>query len=102
VVKLERPLLDIGFSGQSLPTEVSTLPEILSNNQGNMLKADVWLLGIITVQLLTGQLFKRSAIDVTLEGGQDQESLWRLFMSQDKADNLHPMAISFLSSCFKM
>lgn len=100
-VKIEAPLLDMTLTGQPLPPAISTLPELILGQQ-DMQKADVWLLGIIAAQLLTGDCSiaeASSASTVAAQIKQAQGSVWELPVSPDVASKLDEQASDFLRRC---
>lgn len=103
-LKIEPPLLDVTVAGQLLPPGILTLPELLLG-QRNMRKADVWLLGIVAAQLLSGDCshaMANSTSHVTTQIKQNEGSAWELFIPQDVAGNLDAKASDFLRQCFSM
>lgn len=55
IVKIEAPLIDVTTkTGQTLPSATLTPPPELLLGQQDLRKVDVWLLGILAAQLLTG------------------------------------------------
>ncbi|KUI72365.1 Mitogen-activated protein kinase kinase kinase ANP1 [Cytospora mali] len=100
-VKIEAPLLDITSTGQALPPTVLTLPELILGQQ-DMRKADVWLLGIIAAQLLTGDcniVNASSVSSVAAQIKQAQGPAWELPISQKVASKLDEKALDFLRQC---
>ncbi|KUI61572.1 Protein kinase byr2 [Cytospora mali] len=100
-VKIEAPLLDITLTGQALPPTVLALPELILGRQ-NMRKADVWLLGILAAQLLTGDCNIAKAISASSVAAQIEQAqgpAWELPISQKVASNLDEKAFEFLRQC---
>ncbi|ROV99868.1 hypothetical protein VMCG_06282 [Cytospora schulzeri] len=91
-VKIEAPLFDMNLTGQPLPPTITTLPE-LDLGQQNLRKADVWLLGIIAAQLLTGNC---NIAEASPQIKQAQGSAWELPIPQGKLDE---QASDFLRQC---
>lgn len=102
--KIEAPLLDITFTGQPLPPTILTLPELILGQQ-SMRKADVWLLGIIAAQMLTGDCNiagASSASTVVAQVKQAQGSAWELPVPEDVASKLDEQASDFLRKCLTL
>lgn len=103
-VKIEPPLLDITFTGQALPSTISTLPELILGHQ-NMRKADVWLLGIIAAQLLTGDCNIADASSANTVAAQIKQAggpTWELPISEDLASKIDEKASAFLDQCLTL
>ncbi|ROV95038.1 hypothetical protein VPNG_09490 [Cytospora leucostoma] len=100
VVKIEAPLLDITFTGQALPPSFLTIPEVICGQQ-NLRKADVWLLGIIFIQLLTGDYNLEDASFGTLasQRAQAQGSACETLLPQGVASKLDEHSLKFLRQC---
>jgi len=108
IVKIEAPLLDVTVTGQSLPPGVLTLPELMG--QRNLRKADIWLLGIIVAQMLSGDCNLATAdlaSYIATQIKEDQESAseksaWELFISKDIVSKLDKQTSDFLRQCLIM
>lgn len=106
VVKIEAPLLDVATkTGQPLPSAALAPPPEILLGQQDLLKADVWLLGILAAQLLTG--------DCSLaEGGstgsvaerikEGQGSALELLIPSDVASKLDGQASDLIRQCLSM
>lgn len=100
VVKVEAPLLDV--TGQPLPPGiVAPPPEVLSGQQ-DLSKADVWLLGVVAAQLLTGESSLAGGESVAEQIKQAQGSASELLVSKDAAGKLDEKALDFIRQCLTM
>lgn len=100
VVKVEAPL-----PGQQLPSGIPAPPPEILLGQDDMRKADVWLLGVMAAQLLTGKC------DLA-EGGaaesfatrirEAQGSALGLFVTEDASCKLDEQAMDFMRQCLSM
>lgn len=105
-VKIEAPLLEVTTkTGQPLPSAaVAPPPEILLG-QRDLLKADVWLLGILAAQLLTGDcsLAERGAAGSAAERIKEaQGSALELLIPGDMASKLDEQASDLIRQCLSM
>lgn len=109
-VKIEAPLLDITLTAQPLPPTILTLPELILGQQ-NTRKADVWLLGIIAAQMLTGDCEiaeassaspASSASTVAAQIQKAQGPAWELPLPQNVASKLDEQASEFLRQCLTL
>ncbi|KAI3392427.1 hypothetical protein diail_5706 [Diaporthe ilicicola] len=101
IAKIEAPLLDVTVTGQPLPSAILALPELIRGQQ-NMRKADIWLVGIIAAQLLTGDCSlaeASSAHSVAARLKQAQESGLELLISRDVASKFSESASDFMRQC---
>lgn len=100
VVKVEAPL-----PGQQLPSGIPAPPPEILLGQDDMRKADVWLLGVMAAQLLTGKC------DLA-EGGaaesfatrirEAQGSALGLFVAEDVSCKLDGQVLDFMRQCLSM
>lgn len=103
VVKIEAPLLDV--AGRPLPSGIPAPPPEVLLGQDDMRKADVWLLGVMAAQLLSGMF------DLA-EGGaaesfatrirEAQGSALGLFVAEDVSCKLDGQALDFMRQCLSM
>lgn len=103
VVKVEAPLLDV--TDRPLPSGIPAPPPEILLGQDDMRKADVWLLGVMAAQLLTGKC------DLA-EGGaaesfatrikEAQGSALGLFVAEDVSCKLDGHALDFMRQCLSM
>lgn len=103
-IKIEAPLLDVTIAGQPLPSVVLTLPELVLGQQ-NMRKADVWLLGIVAAQLLSGDcndLAASLASNFATQIKKNEGSAWELLIPHHVTRKLDPQASDFLRQCLSM
>lgn len=103
--KVEAPHLDVTATGCALPLGMITLPEFLLSPAQHMRKADVWLLGIVAAEMLSGEcLTAAAARRIAVQVGEQEEgsSAWELFVPRHVAESLDESAIDFLRSCFSM
>lgn len=100
-LKIEAPHLDISVAGCALPPGIVTLPEVVLA-QSHMRKADVWLLGIVAAEILTGECPTAASAGriATQVGKQKEGSAWELFVPGDVAGKLDELAVDFLRNCF--
>lgn len=103
VVKVEAPLLDV--TGRPLPSGMLAPPPEILLGREDMRKADVWLLGIMAAQLLTGKC------DLA-EGGaagsfatmikEAQGSALELLVPEGMASRLDGPALDLIRQCLRM
>lgn len=100
VVKIEAPL-----PGQQLPSGIPAPPPEILLGQDDMRKSDVWLLGVMAAQLLTGRC------DLAEGGGagslatrirEAQGSALGLFVAEDASCKLDGQALDFMRQCLSM
>lgn len=99
VVKIEAPL-----PGQQLPSGILAPPEILPG-QDDMRKADVWLLGVMAAQLLTGRCDLAeggAAGSLATRIKEAQGSALGLFVAEDASCKLDGQALDFMRQCLSM
>lgn len=103
VVKIEAPLLDV--TGRPLPSGIPAPPPEILLGQDDMRKSDVWLLGVMAAQLLTGRC------DLAEGGGagslatrirEAQGSALGLFVADDVSCKLDGQALDFMRQCLSM
>lgn len=103
VVKVEAPLLDV--AGRPLPPGiVAPPPEVLLGRQDSS-KADVWLLGVVAAQLLTGKSSLAggaSAESIAEQIKQAQGSALELLVPKDAAGKLDEKALDFVRQCLSV
>lgn len=88
-LNIEPPILDVTVAGCALPPSLLKLPELILD--GPLLrKADVWLLGIVASEVLSGiHLTATSACRIMAQVQEkDGGSAWELFMPHDVANKL--------------
>lgn len=100
--KIEAPLLDTTSTGQPFPPSSLTIPEI--GRGQNLRKADIWLLGIILVQLLTGEYNLEGAGFGThaVQTAPARGSALELWLTQGEASRLDEQASGFLRQCLTL
>lgn len=102
-VKIEAPLL--GVAGLPLPPAILAPPPESLGGQHDLLKADVWLLGVMAAQLLTGDCSLaggRSAGSVVEQIKQAQGSALELVVTKDVAGKLEKEASDLIRQCLSM
>lgn len=103
-LNIEPPILDVTVAGCALPPGMLTLPKLILDGPlpRNMRKADVWLLGIVASEVLSGiRLTATSARRIMAQVQEkDGGSAWELFMPHDVAKKLDGPASDFLRQCF--
>lgn len=105
-IKLDGPFFcDRAVTGELLPPTCLTVPEIVFGQGRSMRKADVWLLGIVATQLLSGKrdTISDRASSIAAQLKQDQKSAFDLLVP-DKVKSLpdSDLALDFLRQCFTM
>lgn len=103
VVKIEAPLLDV--TGRPLPSGILAPPPEILLGQSDLRKADVWLLGVMVAQLLTGKC------DLA-EGGpaesfatrikEAQGSALELLVPEGMAGKIDGPALDLIRQCLSM
>lgn len=109
--KIVPPVIDMAMAGfAALPPGVLTVPELIPDGPlpgNNMLKVDVWLLGVVGVEALSGEcLTDTSARQIRAhlqerEGGGDG-SAWELFVPRGVTEKLDTHALNFFRQCFML
>lgn len=84
---------------------VLTVPELIPDGPlpSNMPKVDVWLLGIVAAEALSGTLLTDTSarqIRAQLQEQDSEGSAWELFVPRDVAEKLDTHAVDFLRQCF--
>lgn len=98
-VKIEAPVLDLTATGHVLPQALLTLPEIaLGQRQGDLRKADVWLLGVVIVQLIKG-MGSLAVNEIITQVQNTDGSASEAFIPPDNRDEA---TLDFLRRCFTM
>lgn len=103
VVKVEAPLLDV--TGRPLPSGILAPPPELLLGRDDMRKADVWLLGVMAVQLLTGKcdLAECGAAELFATRIREaQGSALGLFVAEDVSCKFDGQALDFMRQCLSM
>lgn len=105
--KIEPPILGVTGTRRAVPPGVLTVPELELDSpiSENMPNPDVWLLGVVAAEALTGNsLTEASArqIKAQLEEGigNGSESAWELFIPHDVSEKLAAPVADFLRQCF--
>ncbi|EJT68694.1 serine/threonine protein kinase [Gaeumannomyces tritici R3-111a-1] len=103
-IKLDGPFFcDRAVTGEPLPPACLTVPELVFGQGASMRKADVWLLGVLAAQLLSGKQDAVSgrAASIAAQLRQDQKSGFDLLVS-DRVKSLpdSDLALDFLRQCF--
>ncbi|KAJ4417556.1 hypothetical protein N0V82_006115 [Gnomoniopsis sp. IMI 355080] len=109
-VKIEPPIIDLAVAGfAAIPPGVLTVPELIRDGPlpNNMPKVDVWLLGIVAAEALSGVLLtddsaRRIRAQLEEKEGQESGSAWELFVPRDVAEKLDAPALDFLRQCFML
>lgn len=106
VVKIEAPLLDVTTkTGQPLHSAALTPPPEILMGQEDLLKADVWLLGILAARLLTGDcsLAEGGAAGSVAERIKEaQGSALELLIPEHLASKLDGQASDLIRQCLSM
>lgn len=100
VVKIEAPLLDV--AGQPLSSGILAPPPEVLLGQQDTRKADVWLLGVMAAQLLTGKSSLAEGGSAAEQIKQAQGSALELLVPEDAASKLDEKASDFIRQCFSV
>lgn len=109
--KIVPPVIDMAAASfAALPPGLLTVPELILDGplpSNNLPKVDVWLLGIVGAELLTGKcLTDTSARQIRAqlqerESGDDG-SAWEFFVPRSVVENLDTHAVYFFRQCFML
>lgn len=106
IAKMAAPIIDLKVAGYAaLPPGVLTVPELIPDGPlpSNMPKVDVWLLGIVAAEALSGDfLTDTSARRIRAHFREKEGSAWELFVPRDVAEKLDTHAVDFLRQCFML
>lgn len=102
-VKIEAPILDISTTGALLPLASLTLPEVLLR-QRHMRNADIWLLGIIAAEMLSGNSSIGTSLGVQFAPNikENQGSALEYILPQDVREQLDEFSLDFTRQCLIM
>lgn len=97
--------LDVATAGvpPTLPPAASKLPEVVLGQQ-DMRSADVWLLGMVAAEMLSGDsdIILSIGDNLAPENEDGKGSALARLLPQPKRDKLDEAALDFLSQCFIM